>query len=189
MDNNLDSCKLVFSLANETYKDYKHQGEWDKAFCPDVDNASAMVNDSSHPSSNSECWNCGELDCNVMTCPKPKDAFRIVANQKLFYHQKQKDQEASKAIKDTPKVPKAIPFAWRFPNLTSTIKGAFMDVQTPTILQNQAGMRMKPLQVGLPHPNHLHLLMMITPSKTQDESQIFIMQLKIAILERVSGIQ
>ena len=111
MGNNLDSCKLVFSLANETYKD----GKSNKALRPDVDNASAMVNDSSHPSSNNKRLNCGELDCNVMTCPNLKDASRIAANQKLFYHQKQKDQEASKSTKATPKTPKDVPFAWLLP--------------------------------------------------------------------------
>ena len=73
MDDNLDCCKLVFSLANETYKDYKHNEDWEKALRPDVDNASAMINDPTHPSGTNTCWNCGELDCNVMACPKPKD--------------------------------------------------------------------------------------------------------------------
>ena len=86
MDNTLDSCKLVFSLANETYKDYKHNGIWDKALHPDVDDASVMINDPAHPSGTHKCWNCGELDFNVMSCPKPKDAARIAASRKLFYH-------------------------------------------------------------------------------------------------------
>ena len=124
-----------------------------------------MVNDPSQPSSNNKCWNCGELDCNVMTCPKPKDESRIAASQKLFYHQKRQDREASKSTKATPKTPKLSLLLGVFQSLARTTKGSFMDVHAPTILQNQVRMKMKFLQVGLPHLNHLSLLMMITPFK------------------------
>ena len=189
VDNNLHSYKLVFSLANETYKDYKHQGKWDKALCPDVGNASAMVNDPSHPSSNNKCWNCGELDCNVMTCPKPKDAARIVANRNLFYHQKQKDREVSKATKDTPKTPKAAPFAWRLPepheNNKQVINGRphIYNPAKPGWDEDENPPRGLTASKPLPSTDDNHTI------QTQDESQISVMQLKIANLKRVSGIQ
>ena len=145
MEYTFDYCKLVFSLANEIYKGYKHNGDWDKALCPDVDNTSAMVNDPAHPSGNNRCWNCGKLDCNVMKCPKPKDAARIAANRKLFYYQKQKDRETAKAAKDTPRPLNLSHLLGVFQNHMRTTSESSMDVPTPITLQNLVGMKMKPL--------------------------------------------
>ena len=165
-DNNLDSCKLVFSFVNAMYKDYKHKGDWNKALRPDVDNASAMVNDPAHPSGINKCWNCRKLDCNVMTCQKPKDTARIATNRKLLYHQKQKDRDAEKPPKTHPKTLKLFLLFGAFQNPMRTTKESFMDAHTPTILPNLAGMNMRPLLVGLQplNHNHPHLLLMMTTS-------------------------
>ena len=114
MENTLDSYKLVFPLANEAYREHKHDGEWNKALRHDVDNGSAMVNDPTHPSGNNTCWNCREFDCDVLSCPKPKDAAQVAANRKLFYHQKQQDREGT-LLKHIHKTPKSVPFACCLP--------------------------------------------------------------------------
>ena len=69
----------------------------------------------SHPAGQQRCWNCRELDCNIMSCPKPKDPSRVAANRKLSYHKKQQAQEANKEAKNTPKTSKPVTFAWRLP--------------------------------------------------------------------------
>ena len=148
-----------------------------------------MVNYLSHPSSNNKCWNCGELDCNVMTCPKPKDAARIVANRNLFYHQKQKDREASKATKDTPKTSKDVPFAWRLPELhennNRVIHGRPHTYNPAKPGWDEDETPLSGLTASKPPPStdNDHTI------QTQDESQISKMQLKIANFERVSSIQ
>ena len=88
MDNTLAYGTIIFSPVNETYKDLRQDGTWNTTLRPDIDNTSAMITDSNHPSSSNRCWNRGETDCNVMACPKPKDPIRIAANQKLFYKNK-----------------------------------------------------------------------------------------------------
>ena len=112
MDNTPAYCTIVFSLANETYKDLRQDGTWNTTFCPDIDNATTMITDSNHLSSANRCWNCGETDCNVMTCPKPKDPVCIAANRKLFY--KNKRAKDDKSITKTPPkdASKGIPHAW-----------------------------------------------------------------------------
>ena len=120
MDNTPDYCTVVFTLADETYRELKQQGIWDKSLRPDVDNASAMVNTpsnrSSSPTTTKFCWNCGDPDCNVMTCPKPKDPERIDANRKLFYRNKKEARENAATPKPKDNInSKAIPHAWRPP--------------------------------------------------------------------------
>ena len=124
-----------------------------------------------------------------MTCPKPKDAARIAANRKLFSHQKQKDREASKVTKDTPEIPKAVPFAWRLSEpqehnkrvihgrsyTYNPAKPGWDEDETPP-----SGLAASKLP---PSTDDDHTI------QTQDVSQIPIMQLKITNLERVSGIQ
>ena len=115
MDNTPAYCTIVFALANEAYKDLHQDGTRNTTLRHDVDNVSAMVTDSNHPSSSNRCWNCGETDCNVMTCPKPKSPICIAANRKLFY--KNKRAKDDKSITKTPPkdTTKPIPHAWRNP--------------------------------------------------------------------------
>ena len=116
MDNTPEYYKIVFSLANETYKELHQKGIRNTAICPDANNASTMIFDPTHPSSNNRCcWNCGETDCNVINCPKPKDLVWIAANQKLFYQNKKGNDSKSTDFTPSPKETKLIPRAWRAP--------------------------------------------------------------------------
>ena len=125
-----------------------------------------------------------------MKYSKPKDAARIVANRKLFYRQKQKDREASKATKETSKTPKAVPFAWRVPephkknkriihgrpHTYNPTKPGCDEDETPS--SGLAASKPQP-----PSTDDDHAI------QTKDESQVSKIQLQIANLKRVSGIQ
>ena len=113
MDNTPAHCTIVFSLAKETYNDLRQDGTWNTTLCPDVDNASAMVTNATYPSNSNPCWNCGKTNCNVMTCPKPKDPIRIAANRKLFYKNKMAMDDKSTAKTPPKDTTKSIPHAWR----------------------------------------------------------------------------
>ena len=117
-------CQFVFSLANESYQELWHLGNWEKSLQADVDNVSARVNDPSRPSSQKYCWNYGELDCNVMSCPKPKDPAIITASQKLFYYKKNTAKEAKEASTSPPppKETKPTSYTWCVPEPHENIK-------------------------------------------------------------------
>ena len=118
MDNTPDYCTIVFTLANETYRELRQLGTWDSSLRPDVDHASTMIaNKPDHPKTKTiqYCWNCGEPNCNIMTCPKPKDKERIDANRKLFYRNKKDPKEATTHQPSNTPEHKPIPYAWRPP--------------------------------------------------------------------------
>ena len=110
MDNTPAYCSIIFSLANETYKDLRQDGTWNTTLRSDVDNTSPMVTNYTHPSNFNWCWNCGETDLNVTTCPKQKDPICITANQKLFYKNKRAKDDKS-ITKTPPKDTKPVPRA------------------------------------------------------------------------------
>ena len=160
MDNTSEYCTTVFSLANVTYKDLRHEGTWNTAVRPEVDNASTMVTDSTHPSSSNRCWNCGETNCNV-------DPIRIAANQKLFYNNNKRPRMTSPLPKHLPRTLNPFLVHGAIQNLVNITNVSSLENLTPTILPNQDGMRMKPLQVALLQL-HLHQhqhLVLLPPSR------------------------
>jgi hypothetical protein len=92
LENNMQGVDFIFSLALETYRDLKSNGQWNMAMRPAPGSAGAAAGAGSFMTADQIigpfCWNCESTDHAFPHCPKPRDQAVISKNRKLYHEHK-----------------------------------------------------------------------------------------------------
>jgi hypothetical protein len=78
----LDKIEVVLDKAVAQYDSLCTSGLWNRTGRGGPSALGSIVD------AINECWNCGQPNCSVSKCPKPKDQARIEKNKKAFYEKK-----------------------------------------------------------------------------------------------------
>jgi hypothetical protein len=92
LENNMQGVDFIFSLALETYRDLKSNGQWNSAMRPTPGGAGAAGTAGSFMAadqiSGPFCWNCESTEHAFPHCPKPRDQATIAKNRALYREHK-----------------------------------------------------------------------------------------------------
>jgi hypothetical protein len=92
LENNMQGVDFIFSLALETYRDLKSNGQWNAAMRPVPGGAGAAGTAGSFMAADQIvgpfCWNCESTEHAFPHCPKARDQATIAKNRALYREHK-----------------------------------------------------------------------------------------------------
>jgi hypothetical protein len=88
LENNMQGVDFIFSLALETYRDLKSNGQWNASMRPIPGGAGAAASAGSFMAADQIvgpfCWNCESTEHAFPQCPKARDQTTIAKNRALY---------------------------------------------------------------------------------------------------------